>query len=146
MPKITRRFVSLSYTLKRAYRKIATTKPSVFIVATAITAVSIFLLGGGVYDILEGFAGNLFVGIPIGSRIIFFYPGTLTEQTLLDSLFVMISYFLGVTGILFVYQSTKYVVRPRQAFIFLLLGALFILFAYFNVENLILAKLTAATS
>lgn len=146
MPKITKRFVSLSYTVKRTYRKIATTRPSVFIVAATITALSIFFLGGGVYDILEGFAGNLFVGIPIGSRIVFFYPGTLTEQTLLDSLFVMISYFLGVTGILLVYQSTKYAVKPRQAFILLLLGALFILFAYFNVENLILAKLTATTS
>lgn len=123
-----------------------TTKPSVFIVAVTITAISIFFLGGGVYNILEGFAGNLFVGIPIGSRIIFFYPGTLTEQTLLDSLFVMISYFIGVIGILLVYQSTKYVTRPRQAFILLLLGAIFILFAYFNVENLILAKLTATTS
>jgi uncharacterized membrane protein len=146
MPKIAKRFVSLSYTAKRVYRKIATTKPSVFIVAAAIAALSIFLLGGGVYNILEGFAGNLFVGIPIGSRIVFFYPGTLAEQTLLDSLFVMISYFLGVIGILLVYQSTKYAAKPRQAFIFLLLGALFILFAYFNVENLILAKLTATTS
>jgi len=108
--------------------------------AIIITAVSIFFLGGGIYDILE----KPLIGIPLGTSILFFYPGSVYEQTILDSLFVMISYFFGVLGLLLVYQSTKYAYKPRQAFMLLLLGALFILIAYFNVENLIHAKLTVS--
>lgn len=133
-----RRFTSLGYTLRKAYQKITTAKPSVFIVAAIIAGLSIFFLGGGVYDILE----KPLIGIPVGRNILFFYPGTVQEQTLLESFFVMISYFFGLVGLLLVYQSTKYAYKPRQAFILLLMGAMFIIIAYFNIENLIYARLT----
>jgi len=142
MTKITRRFGSLGFTMRKTYRKMVTAKPSVFIVATIIAAFSIFLLGGGVYDILE----KPLVAIPLGSRIVFFYPGTMHEQTILDSSFVMVSYFFGVLGILLMYQSTKYAYKPRQAFILLLTGAMFLLVAYFSIENLIYAKMNVPTS
>lgn len=124
--------------MRKAYQKITTAKPSVFIVAAIITGISIFFLGGGVYDILE----KPLVAIPIGSRILFFYPGTVGEQTILDSFFVMLAYFFGVIGLLLVYQSTRYAYRPRQAFILLLVGTMFIIIAYLNIENLIYAKIT----
>ena len=139
MSNIRRKFTSLGFTLRKTYRKLTTAKPSVFIVATIVAGLSIFFLGGGVYDILE----KPLIGIPIGTRILFFYPGTLQEQTILDSFFVMISYFFGLVGLLLAYQSTRYAYRPRQAFILLLMGAMFILIAYYNIENLIYAKLTA---
>lgn len=111
-----------------------------FIVSAVIAGLSIFFLGGGIYDILE----KPLIAIPIGGRnILFFYPGTVQEQTILDSLFVMVSYFFGLVGLLLVYQSTRYAYRPRQAFILLLVGAFFIVIAYYNIENLIYAKLTA---
>jgi len=129
----------MGFTLRRTYRKLTTAKPSVFIVATIVAGLSIFFLGGGVYDILE----KPLIAIPIGSsQILFFYPG-IQEQTILDSLFVMLSYFFGLIGLLLTYQSTRYAYRPRQAFILLLMGAMFILIAYYNIENLIYAKLTA---
>jgi hypothetical protein len=107
-------------------------------VATIIAAVSIFLLGGGVYDILE----KPLLAIPVSStQILFYYPGTLADQTLLDSFFAMTSYFFGVLGILLIYQSTKYAYKPRQAFMLLLVGALFFLMAYFLIENLVFSKL-----
>jgi len=124
--------------MRKAYQKITTAKPSVFIVAAIITGISIFFLGGGIYDILE----KPLVAIPIGRNILFFYPGTVQEQTILDSFFVMLAYFFGVIGLLLVYQSTRYAYRPRQAFILLLVGALFIIIAYLNIENLIYAKIT----
>lgn len=139
MSRIGRRFASFGYATKKAYRKITTAKPSVFIVAAIVTGVSIFFLGGGVYDILE----KPLLAIPVGTRILFFYPGTVHEQTILDSFFAMISYLFGGLGLLLMYQSTKYAYRPRQAFMLLLIGALFILIAYFNMENLIYAKLSA---
>lgn len=138
MSNMRRRFTSMGFTLRKTYRKLTTAKPSVFIVAAIIAGLSIFFLGGGVYDILE----KPLVAIPIGSTVLFFYPGTIQEQTILDSFFVMISYFFGLVGLLLVYQSTRYAYRPRQAFILLLMGAMFILIAYYNIENLIYAKLT----
>jgi len=139
MKRITKRFTSLGYATRKAYRKISTAKPSIFIISAVIAALSIFLLGGGVYDILE----KPLVAIPIGSRVLFYYPGTVHEQTILDSSFAMVSYFFGLLGLLLMYQSTRYAYSPRQAWILLLVGAFFIFVAYVFMENLIWAKLSA---
>ena len=138
MNRARSRFTSLGYTLRKAYRRITTAKPSLFLVAIFITGLSIFFLGGGVYDLLE----KPLVAIPLGSTIIFFYPA-ISEQTILDSFIAMLAYFFGVAGILFMYQSTRYAYRPRQAFIALLIGVAFILIAYVTLEDLILVKLTS---
>ncbi len=142
MPGFRSRLTSFGYTARKTYQKITTAKPSVFVVAAIVAGVSIFLLGGGIYDILE----RPLIGIPVGTRILFFYPGTLSEQTILDSMFAMTSYFFGVLGILLMYQSTKYAYRPRQAFMFLLIGAVFFFMAYVLMENLVYQKLTARQS
>lgn len=142
MPGMRSRLTSFGYTARKTYRRITTAKPSLFLVAIIVAAVSIFLLGGGIYDILE----QPLLGIPVGRRILFFYPGTLSEQTILDSMFAMTSYFFGVAGILLMYQSTKYAYRPRQAFMFLLIGAMFFLIAYVLMENLVYQKLTTSTT
>lgn len=142
MPGIRSRLTSFAFAVRRAYRKMTSAKPSVFAVAAIIAGVSIFLLGGGIYDLLE----RPLLGIPIGTRILFFYPGTLSDQTVLDSMFAMVSYFFGAMGILLMYQSTRYAYRPRQAFMFLLVGAMFFLIAYFLMENLVFQKLTTSTS
>ena len=142
MPGFRSRLTSLGFTARKTYQKITTAKPSIFVVAAIAAGLSIFLLGGGIYDILE----QPLLGIPVGSKILFFYPGTLSDQTILDSMFAMISYLFGVVGILVMYQSTKYAYRPRQAFMLLLVGAMFFLLAYFLMENLIYAKLTTSTS
>lgn len=138
MPSLRSRLTSFGYTARKTYQKITTAKPSVFLVAATVTAASIFLLGGGIYDILE----QPLLGIPVGQRILFFYPGTISEQTLLDSMFAMTSYFFGAAGMLLMYQSTKYAYRPRQAFMMLLIGVVFFLMAYLLMENLIYQKLT----
>jgi hypothetical protein len=142
MPSFRSRLTSLGFTARKTYQKITTAKPSIFVVAAIAAGLSIFLLGGGIYDILE----QPLLGIPVGSKILFFYPGTLSDQTILDSMFVMMSYLFGVVGILVMYQSTKYAYRPRQAFMMLIVGAMFFLLAYFLMENLIYAKLTTSTS
>jgi len=138
MPGFRSRLTSLGFASRKAYQKITTAKPSVFLVAIIIAGVSVFLLGGGIYDILE----QPLLGIPIGTRILFFYPGSISEQTGLDSLFAMVSYLFGAVGILLMYQSTRYAYRPRQAFMLLLAGAVFFFMAYVLMENLIYIKLT----
>jgi hypothetical protein len=143
MTPIRSRLTSLGYSARKTYQKLVTARPSVFIVATIIAAISIFFIGGGVYDLLE----KPLLAIPVGtSTILFYYPGTLSQQTLLDSFFAMTAYFFGLLGILLMYQSTKYAYRPRQAFMVLLMGALFFLMAYFLMENLVFSKLTYSSS
>jgi len=142
MPGFRSRLTSLGFTTRKTYQKITTAKPSIFLMAVIVAGASIFLLGGGIYDILE----QPLIGIPMGRKILFFYPGTLSDQTILDSMFAMMSYLFGAVGILVMYQSTKYAYRPRQAFMLLLVGAMFFLLAYLLMENLIYAKLTTRTS
>jgi len=141
--RIKKEFTSLGFWLRKSYWKLATAKPSIFIIGIIVVAFSIFLLGGGVYDFLE----KPLLAIPISStRILFFYPYSVHEQSVLESFYVMMSYALGVAGVLVMYQSTKYAYKPRQAFIMLLCGAVLLILAYFYIENLIFTKLTVSTS
>jgi len=134
--RIVKWFASLGFTLRRGYWKILTVKPSIFIVAAVVTAFSLFLLAGGVYDILE----KPLSAISWGTGILFFYPN-LQGQFLNESIGVMISYAIGATGILLMYQSTKYAYKPRQAYMMLLSGVVLILIAYFYTESMVFTKL-----
>lgn len=134
--RVKRNLASLSYMLQRAYWKIMTAKPSVLVFAVMIIAASIFLLGGGVYDLLE----KPFFAFIIEGRFIGVYPYSLNEQLLAESIFVMLVYTIGAGGFLLTYQSAKYAYRPRQAFMFLLIGIIFIVVAYICVEYAFLAR------
>jgi len=134
--RVKRNLASLSYTLQKAYWKIVTAKPSILVFAVAIIAVSVFLLGGGVYDLLE----KPFFAIFIQGRMIAVQPYSLNEQLLAESIFVMLVYAIGAGGFLLTYQSTKYAYRPRQAFMFLLIGIIFIVIAYIAAEYAFLAR------
>ena len=123
--------------MRKAYWKILTARPSIFIVATIIVAVSVFFLAGGIYDILE----QPLSVIPFGRSVLFFYPYTLQAQAVYESIAVMITYAMGVAGIVLMYQSTKYAYKPRQAFMMLLSGVVLILIAYVYVESLVFSKL-----
>lgn len=130
-------FTSLGFALRRTYGKIVTAKPSTFIVAIIVVALSVFLLGGGIYDLLV----HPLSVIPYGSGVLFFYPG-LQQQVVVESVGVMITYAMGFAGILLMYQSTKYAYKPRQAFMMLLVGVVLIVVAYFIFENLVSSKMT----
>lgn len=135
--QIKRRVSSLSFFIQKAYWKIMTAKPSIFVIATIVVAGSIFLLGGGIYDILEK---PLTAIVAAGGRIIVIYPYALNEQFLVESIIVMTLYAIGVVGFFLTYQSTKYAYRPRQAFILLLVGFVLIITAYLLMENTLLAR------
>jgi len=109
--------------------------------SAVVTALSLFLLAGGVYDILE----QPLSAIPWGSNILFFYPYTLQAQAVIESVGVMIAYAMGAAGILLMYQSTKYVYKSRQAFMMLLSGVILIIIAYIYIEGLVFSKLFPPT-
>jgi len=132
-----RRISSLAFFVQKAYWKIITAKPSMFVIAVIVVAASVFLLGGGVYDLLEKPLVAIF---QTGGRIIVFYPYSLNEQFLMESIVVMAGYAIGVVGFLLTYQSTKYAYRPRQAYILLLVGCVLVITAYVFIERSLLAR------
>jgi hypothetical protein len=114
-----------------------TAKPSLFVVGVLVVAASLFLLGGGIYDVL---IQPIVAIVASGGRIISFYPYGITEQLLLESVIIMVFYAMGFAGFLIAYRSTKYAYNPRQAYRFLLVGAVLILIAYILTEQNLLAS------
>jgi hypothetical protein len=121
---------STSYYVQKAYWKVVTAKPSTILIATLAIAASIFLLGGGIYDIIE----QPIVAFISGGRIIPYYPQALNEQLLGESIASMILYSLGTSGLILMYQSTKYAYNPREAFTTLLIGLALLLIGWGLVE------------
>ncbi|UCH31762.1 MAG: hypothetical protein JSV05_09810 [Candidatus Bathyarchaeota archaeon] len=121
---------SLSYYLQKTYWKIITLKPSTILLASLAIATSVFLLGGGIYDILE----QPIIAFVSGGRVIPYYPQALNEQLLGESIASMILYSLGILGLILMYQSTKYAYSPREAFTTLLIGLLLLLIGWIIVE------------
>jgi len=128
---------SLAFSLQKTYEKIITTKPSLLIVGVSIVAVSLFLLAGGIYDIL---VNPVVAVIGAGGRIISFYPYGISDQFVLESVIIMIFYAMGFSGFLIAYRSTKYAYSPRQAYRFLLVGIALLLIAYLLIEDKLVAS------
>lgn len=121
--------VSLSYSLQKLYTKLSTAKPSVFALAVIAMAVAIFLYGGGLHLIIV----RPLPAVYYGGRFLFVYP-QLSEQWVSDSLIAMILFALGVAGAMFIYQSTKYAYKPRQAYLTFVIGAILLMMAYISLE------------
>ena len=121
--------------MRKAYQRILNIKVSWLIIALVAVAASIFLLGGGVYDII--------VKPPLVSKwkLKPFVDYRLNEQVLSESIIVMLLYTIGFVGLVTMYLSTKYVYNPRQAIVLLLVGAVLVILAYFFCENIISGKL-----
>ena len=125
--------------MQKAYWKAVTAKPSMFVTAVLAVAASLFLLGGGIYDLMEK---PLLAIVATGGRIITYYPYALNEQFLIESIIVMVIYAIGVVGFLMTYQSTKYAYRSRQAYRLLLVGCVLVVIAYIFIEQSLLARWT----
>ncbi len=139
--RLRRRFSSLPFSIQKVYWKIVTAKPSIFVTAVLVVAASVFLLGGGIYDILER---PLLAIVAAGGRIITFYPFAINDQFLVESMIVMVVYSIGVVGFLLMYQSTKYAYRSRQAYRLLLVGCALVVIAYIFIERFLLARFVSS--
>jgi len=121
---------SLSYYIQKVYWKTVTAKPSTMLLAAIAVSVSVFLLGGGIYDILE----KPIIAFVSEGRIIPFYPQALNEQLLGESAASMVLYSLGIVGLILTYRSTKYTYNPREALTTLLIGLALLIIAWMLVE------------
>jgi hypothetical protein len=127
---------SISFSLNRLYRTLTTMGPSNLILPIIAIAAAIFLFGGGLYDIIM----KPLPAVYYGGRFLLLYP-QLSEQFISDSIVAMTIYGLGIVGLLAIYQSTKYVYKPRQAYMTMIVGIVLLLIAYVFLEASIQIKL-----
>jgi FtsH-binding integral membrane protein len=99
-------------------------------------AFAIFLFAGGVYDLIQ----RPLAAVYYNNQFLFLNP-YLTEQFVSDSILAAIIYSLGVLGLIAVYQSTKYIYKPRQAYMMLIIGLALALMAYIFLQLTIQIKL-----
>lgn len=138
MSKSVKRNVSnLSFSLNKIYRAVANSRPSNLIIPVAAIAFAVFLFGGGLYDLIV----QPLPAVYYGGRFLFLYP-QLSEQFIGDSIVAMTVYSLGIFGLWSVYQSTKYVYKPRQAYMMMTIGVVLLLLAYIILEASIKIKIS----
>jgi hypothetical protein len=134
--KVKRQISSASFSVSKLYQRILKLKISTLIISMVVIGFTIFMLGGGLYDLIQA-------PLPAASyqgRILIVYPG-LSEQFIGDSVVAMTIYAVGVAGIWFMYQSTRYAYKPRQANMMLMIGILFLFIAFVFLEATIAYKL-----
>jgi VIT1/CCC1 family predicted Fe2+/Mn2+ transporter len=122
--------------MSKLYQRISKLKLSTLIISVLVMGFTVFLLGGGLYDVIQA-------PLPAATyqgRILIVYPG-LSEQFLGDSAVAMMIYSVGIAGILLMYQSTRYAFKPRQAYLMLMIGLVFLFVAYVFLEATIAYKI-----
>lgn len=136
--KVKKQTSSMSFSLSRWFRKISTAKPSTFFVSIIVIASAVFLFGGGLYTLIN------YATIPpsayYNGKFYFLYP-SLGDQFISDTVIAAALYAIGFIGVLAIYQSTKYVYKPRQAYMMLIIGVTLLLLAYIFLENTIIWKM-----
>ena len=135
--RIKKNVSSLSYSFNRFYQRISNMRPSTLIFSGLAMAFTIFLFGGGLYNIIV----KPLPAIYYGGRFLFLYP-QLSEQFVSDSIVATILYSFGTVGLLVIYQSTKYASKPRQAYMMLIVGIALLFLAYALLEATIQTKLS----
>jgi hypothetical protein len=133
---VKRGILSLSFSLNKLYHAITTAKPSSLVISVISVSIAVFLFGGGLYDLIM----KPLPAVYYGGRFLILYP-QLTEQFIGDSIVAMTVYALGIIGMIAVYQSSRYVYKPRQAYMLLLMGFVFVFLAYMFLEQTIRIKL-----
>jgi hypothetical protein len=131
---------SFTFWLQKTYERILTSKPSLFLVGISAGTLALFLLGGGIYSIMNPDFSVPPAGIFAGTRIFVFYPSLSIQFIFIETLLVMIFGAIGFAGLLIAYRSTKYAYNPRQAYRFLLVGCVLLLIGYILIERGLLLK------
>jgi hypothetical protein len=103
-------------------------QPSTAVLLVLLIGLSIFILGGGVYDIMER-----------PSHELFFYPG-MSDQFLNESLIFMLFLVMGMSGGILAFRSTRYTYRPREAKMVLLIGFALLVVAFLGTEVILSLK------
>jgi hypothetical protein len=129
----------LSRILKRLgeinFRNVSSIKPSKSVIAFITIALSIFILGGGVYDIME----RPMAVLPTPGNPSF-HPD-ISQQFLTESISFIFLLVIGVPGGYISFRSTRHAYRPREAKMTLALGVLMLILAVIGSEAALLLKM-----
>jgi hypothetical protein len=140
--KVKKQASSLSFSMSRWFRRISTSKPSTFIISIIMIGATLFLFGGGLYDL----ANQPLVYAYSSTQQRFYFivtrtlGGGLGEQFVSETAISLVLYAFGLAGLLAVYQSTKQAYNPRQAHIMLVVGVALLLLAYVLLEVVLNTK------
>lgn len=110
------------------FPSISSLKPSNSIIVLIILTLSIFILGGGVYDIMEQPLAVLPTPGNPG-----YYPD-ISRQFLTESISFILFLIIGISGGYISFRSTRYAYRPREAKMFLAIGVLMLFIAVIGSE------------
>jgi hypothetical protein len=134
--KSKRQSSTTSFSLSRRVNKIFTAKPSSLVISIIVIGYAVFLFSGGLYTIISEPLPAFYTG----RGFIFIYP-ELGQQFVSDTVIALTLYAMGFSGLLAIYQSTKYAYKPRQAYMMLVIGVTLLLLAYIFLESSIAIKL-----
>lgn len=115
--------------------RISAIKPSNSIIILIILALSIFILGGGVYDIMEQPLAVLPTPGNPG-----YYPD-IARQFLTESISFIFFLIIGISGGYIAFRSTRYAYRPREAQMFLAIGIIMLFMAIIGSELALQTKI-----
>ncbi len=102
-------------------------KPPAIVTIVLLIAISIFLLAGGVYNIMM-------------SPPIIGYSYGLQDQSWFESIVAIILFAVGFAGVFVSYKSTRYAYKPRQAAMLLLIGVALLLTSFIGCQYIFLLK------
>jgi hypothetical protein len=105
------------------------------VVALVLILISIFILGGGMYDVII----QPLILLPTSTTTQFFYFG-LRNQSLTESLVFMVLLTIGISGLYLSFRSSKLIYRPREASIMLFIGIALIITAFLCCEYILILK------
>ncbi|MEM2897248.1 MAG: hypothetical protein QW265_04965 [Candidatus Bathyarchaeia archaeon] len=102
-----------------------------------IISFAIFILAGGVYDVLE----KPLAILPRGGGYTFIYRGSIHYQTINESLVIALVYLLGLSGLYVIFRSTRFAYKPRNAYLMLIIGMSITFLAFYYGQALLREKL-----
>lgn len=131
-------FVNLGYRFRAmGLPQARAMKPSTTLLIVAMLVFVTFIFAGGVFDVLE----KPLALLPRGSGWTFVYRGSISIQTLNESILASLLYFLGVLGLFLLLRSTRLVYNPRQAYLTLILGLMITLIAVYYSTSFLASKI-----
>ena len=133
MPRLRRLRLKLPSLLERYSEDIA---------LAVVLVVALFLLGGGLYDIVEQPLWFVAIRTPRGTVYRFYWPGGIMgAQTLSESLAVMIGYAGMLLGMLTLYHGIRRVYEPKYSTALIILGGTIALISLAIVWLILISKM-----
>ncbi len=113
-------------------------RPSTTVIVLVMMAFVVFILVGGIYDLLE----KPLAILPKTGGWTFLYRGSINAQTVNESLISGLLYVIGMAGLYMLLRSTRLAYRPRQAYLMLILGVVIVLMIVYYTNTLLQDKMS----